>query len=231
MNAPRHITTEAVTVQPLIKLVKIAQLLANPIRFFHRDHIAAATDDLPPDYLDGFCKTDEIAKRLNAVVVDRIGTTTLDLHPTAAISNVWDLAVAPYAAIEDFLAQVTAVRLQHAIRACVLKADRERARAVLGDAAYNTALREAPYFYTCLAAKTKRAYFACDPDAAFPALSVGATLAHSYIAAVDKGLAQIFAWRLPKVFIADPVPLDAAQSQSFARLLASKGPTVTTGAP
>lgn len=234
MKAPRHINAGSVTVQPLVQLVKIAQLLANPIRFFHADHIAAATDGLSQDDLDGFCRTDEIAKRLNAVVVDRMGTSTLNLHATAPrnadIDNVRDLVVAPYTTIEGFLAQVTAVRLQHAIRACVLKADRERARTILGDAAYNTALREAPYFYTGLAAKTQQAHSALDTDAVSPAFSVGATMAHSYIAAIDKGLAQIFAWRLPKVFIADAVPLDAAQSQSFARLLASKGPQVTTGA-
>ncbi|MEL7390234.1 MAG: hypothetical protein AAFN76_10670, partial [Pseudomonadota bacterium] len=110
---------------------------------------------------------------------------------------------------------------QLAVRGYVLKADREQVQSVLGKAACNTALREAPFFYANIADVT-----GCLPvveDVEAPAvLGAGAATLHSYIESIDKGLAQMFAWRLPKAYLAEPVSLKPAQLKTCARLLASK---------
>ncbi len=235
MNAGRHINFEpvergtAVNVHTFTQLLKIAEILAHPMRLVHSDHLEAVTEALQQEQLEGLCRSNEIGKRLNAAVSDQLGASALELDPATLTSDVCGLVIAPYSAIEAFLRQVTAVRLQHAIRNCVLKADRERVRHILGDDAYNTALREAPFFYADMADASAPAFFANNSDATVSALSVGATITHRYVQTIDAGLAQIFAWRLPTAFIANDEHFDAAQQVSFARLLRSKGPQTTTG--
>ncbi|MEL6838996.1 MAG: hypothetical protein AAFP85_06870 [Pseudomonadota bacterium] len=231
MNAARHINftptdgATAVTTQSLVQLAKIGEMLANPVRFFHPDHTVAATGGLQEAQLVGLCSKNEIGKRLNAVLADRMGIATLDLRPSAVSIDAFALVTASDAAIDAFLRQVTAVCLQQSIRNCVLKADRERVRAILGDDAYNTALREAPFFYADLAIVTDINHFADEP--AKPALNVGATAVQNYVATIDSGLAQIFTWRLPRALIDRDALLDTTQLKSFTRLLASKGPHKT----
>ncbi|WP_341367284.1 hypothetical protein [Yoonia sp. BS5-3] len=213
---------------PLKQLVQLAAVLANPVQFFHADHVAAVSG-LDDAQLKGLCRVPGINKAMNTAIAGHLGTPTLDLHPTAATRDACDLVIAPLDIIEGFLRQVTAVKLQHAVRNCVLKTDRERVAAILGDAAYNTALREAPFFYAEMADPSLQNYFAGDPDADHPTLGMGASLVHRYLHDVDTGLAQIFAWRLPQSFISGHPPLEAAQQRAFQRLLAAKGPQAAMG--
>lgn len=230
MNAQAHIKQRSpgmATTQPLLLMVKIAELLANPARFFHPDHMSTATGGLAQEQFAAFCQTQTIGKRLNAALACELGVSAIDLQPAAIaspdVAQICNLVIAPDSAIEAFLSQVTAVRLQQAIRNCVLKADREQVRGVLGDAAYNTALREAPFFFADLA-DASVVHF--DASAG---LGAGAATTHSYVASIDKGLAQIFAWRMPKSFTETEVSLDDTQLRLFARLLASKGPQAGKG--
>ncbi|MDX8355133.1 SctK family type III secretion system sorting platform protein [Cognatiyoonia sp. IB215182] len=210
--------------------VALAAVLATPVRFFHPDHLAPVTRGLPQAQLAQFCQVPEFAARLNATIAQSIGTAGLQLQENTIKRMSRDemmrpalrLLTAPYNVIEALLRQFTAVRLQLAIRNCVLKADRQRVRSVLGDAACNTALREAPFFYANIADNAARLPVA--DDAEMPAvLEAGAAMMHSYIASIDAGLAQVFAWRLPKAYLAEPIALEPAQLKTCARLLASKG--------
>ena len=218
--------------QALLLLSKVAETIMSPLRFVHHDHVAPVCSPLLQDQVDGLCKSPEMRRNLNQVVSETLGAkhltiapqTVADLRTTKPISDIFALITAPYDQIEDFLRQATAVRLQHAIRNCVLKADRERVRATLGDAAYNTAIREAPLFYANIVADVDHRHFAQDADDATFVLQTGATLFRSYIRDIDEGLAQLFAWRLPKDLIAGNVALDAPQIKSCTRLLAAKGP-------
>ncbi|MEL6681607.1 MAG: hypothetical protein AAFQ09_03065 [Pseudomonadota bacterium] len=206
--------------QRLTRLAKLAAIIADPINHFHPDHVTAF--GLDQDHLTALAKANPIAKRLNAALARKIGVDRLDLGQCATGSdNMFDLVIAPPMQFRSFLLEVTAVRLQKAIRNCVLKADREKVRHLLGDTAYETALREAPFFYTDLAAAIDTYSFDVSADSL---MGEGAALTHSYMSSVDPGLAQIFAWRLPADNLSDPVELSDSQRSSFAKLLAAKTP-------
>ncbi len=216
----------------LSPIVAFATILATPVRFFHADHLETVIGGLPNDQLAQLCQVPEFATHVNAAIAQSIGATSLQLNENTikrmsgddTLDPVLRLLTGSYSAIEALLRQFTAVRMQLAIRNCLLKEDRQLVWSMLGDAACNTALREAPFFYENIADNAARLPVD-DKEAGTPTvLAVGAAILHSYIASLDTGLAQVFAWRLPKDYLADRVTLEPTQLKTCARLLASKGP-------
>ncbi len=213
---------------PLEQLCQLAEIVSKPATHFHPDHTQIVLGSFGIKQFGRLRNMTEVERYVNLEVAEQIGISSLQFKFSTMnaplVKDILGLIAAPNDAIENFLRHAASVRLQKSIRSYILKSDKDRIGSVLGDDACNTAMREAPFFYTDIVASSDDDEIIAVSEIEVLAMSLGAIVTYSYIEAIDNGLAQLFKWRLPNTFFANNVQDCRVNIQAFSRLIATKGP-------
>ncbi len=215
------------TPETLTRAVRIAKVHAHPIGHVHMDHLASFRNTVSSADLGKLAAHSAFARPLHRAVSTALDLTqpTLTQNDLAVLEtdtntqNIFDLVALPQALFDHFIKVVAAVRLHGAILKCVLKSERQRLQAILGDAAFNLAIREAPLTYPALNLNLgTRSLFEKYPEAeGVPA--IGATFLAGFVRAEHPNLSRMLTLRLPTLpGDTSFVPTDGERA-AFRRLL------------